>query len=52
MTQARYGLAIVVGVMLSAAVGLAAEPVEIETFVKARIEIGEMMMNYFQGGPQ
>ena len=51
-TQARYGLAILVGVMLSTVVGLAAEPVEIETFVKARIEIGEMMMNYFQGGPQ
>jgi len=29
---------------------LAAEPVEVGKFVKARIEIGEMMMNYFSGG--
>ncbi|MBH0206288.1 MAG: hypothetical protein HP498_10825 [Nitrospira sp.] len=52
MNQAKYGLAVVAGIILSTVVGLAAEPVEIETFVKARIEIGEMMMNYFQGGPQ
>ena len=38
--------------MLYAVVGVAAEPVEIEKFVKARIEIGEMMMNYFQNGTQ
>jgi hypothetical protein len=36
--------------MLITSVGLAAEPAEVEKFVKARIEIGEMMMNYFQGG--
>lgn len=29
---------------------LAAEPAEVEKFVKARIDIGEMMTNYFQGG--
>jgi len=29
---------------------LAAEPAEVERFVKARIDIGEMMMNYFKGG--
>jgi hypothetical protein len=52
MTQARYGLAIIAGAMLYAVVGLAAEPVEMEKFVKARIEIGEMMMNYFKGGAQ
>jgi len=52
MNQVRYGLAIVVGAMLYAVVGVAAEPVEIEKFVKARIEIGEMMMNYFQNGTQ
>ncbi|WP_455389773.1 hypothetical protein [Petrachloros mirabilis] len=39
-----------VGVVLFAAVSLAAEPAEVETFVKARIEIGEMMTSYFQGG--
>lgn len=52
MNKARCGLAIVVGAMLYAVVGVAAEPVEVEQFVKARIEIGEMMMNYFQGGAQ
>jgi hypothetical protein len=36
--------------VLFAGSGLAAEPVEVEKFVKARIEIGEMMTNYFQGG--
>jgi hypothetical protein len=30
--------------------GLAASAAEVETFVKARIEIGEMMTNYFRGG--
>jgi hypothetical protein len=50
MNQARYGFAIVVSVILSTAIGFAAEPVEVEKFVTARIEIGEMMMNYFQGG--
>ena len=38
------------GVLLFTSAGLAAEPAEVEKFVKARIEIGEMMMNYFQGG--
>ncbi len=28
----------------------AAEPAEVEKFVRARIEIGEMMMNYFKSG--
>lgn len=28
----------------------AAEPAEVERFVNARIEIGEMMTNYFKGG--
>lgn len=35
---------------LSTSSGMAAEPAEVETFVKARIEIGEMMMDYFKGG--
>ncbi|MGQ0665805.1 MAG: hypothetical protein ACT4O4_02115 [Nitrospiraceae bacterium] len=38
------------GVMLFAGIGLSAEPAEVEKFVNARIEIGEMMMNYFTGG--
>lgn len=30
--------------------GWAADPADVERFVKARIEIGEMMTNYFAGG--
>ena len=47
---ARSILGISLGVLLFSGVGLAAEPAEVEKFVKARIEIGEMMMNYFSGG--
>ena len=35
---------------LYSGVCLAAEPAEVEKYVKARIEIGEMMTNYFKGG--
>ncbi|HXV67391.1 MAG TPA: hypothetical protein VD738_00585 [Nitrospira sp.] len=38
------------GIMLFAGIGFAAEPAEVGKFVNARIEIGEMMMNYFKGG--
>jgi hypothetical protein len=38
------------GVVLFVGSGLAAEPAEVEKFVNARIEIGEMMTNYFKGG--
>ena len=38
------------GIVLLAGIGLAAEPAEVEKFVKARIEIGEMMTSYFSGG--
>lgn len=37
------------GVLLLTGTGQAAEPAEVERFVKARIEIGEMMLNYFGG---
>ena len=47
---ARIIIGISLGLVLFAGTGLAAEPVEVETFVKARIDIGEMMTNYFQGG--
>jgi hypothetical protein len=47
---ARIIIGIALGVVLFAGTGLAAEPVEVEKFVKARIDIGEMMTNYFQGG--
>lgn len=50
MNLLRQVMGVVLGVALFSGVGLAAEPAEVEKFVKARIEIGEMMMNYFQGG--
>jgi hypothetical protein len=48
LTQRIIG--IFMGLVLLAGTGLAADPAEVEKFVKARIEIGEMMTNYFQGG--
>jgi hypothetical protein len=50
MNLSRRIMGISLGVLLLSGVGLAAEPAEVEKFVKARIEIGEMMMNYFNGG--
>ncbi|MGH9426360.1 MAG: hypothetical protein ACRD2L_08660 [Terriglobia bacterium] len=50
MNLTRWIIGISLGVVLFVGTGLAAEPAEVEKFVKARIEIGEMMMNYFQGG--
>lgn len=50
MKMARHGAAVSLSLLLFASVGIAAEPAEVEKFVRARIEIGEMMMNYFQGG--
>jgi len=40
------------GLVLLTGTGLAADPADIEKFVNARIEIGEMMTNYFSGGNQ
>ena len=37
-------------VILFSGVGFAAEPAEVEKYVRARIDIGEMMTNYFKGG--
>ena len=45
-------IGISLGAVLFASLGLAAEPAEVERFVKARIDIGEMMTNYFTGGEQ
>lgn len=47
---ARIIIGISLGVVLFAGTGFAAEPADVEKFVKARIDIGEMMTNYFQGG--
>jgi hypothetical protein len=50
MSLTRSIFMLLVGVLLCAGTGQAAEPAEVEKFVKARIEIGEMMMSYFSGG--
>jgi len=50
MNLARSIIGITLGVLLFAGAGLAAEPAEVEKFVNARIDIGEMMTNYFKGG--
>jgi hypothetical protein len=50
MHPARIIIGISLGFVLFAGPGLAADPAEVEKFVKARIDIGEMMTNYFQGG--
>jgi len=47
---ARIILGIFFGIFLYAGINFAAEPAEVGKFVKARIEISEMMMNYFSGG--
>ena len=47
----RYSaLNVVLSLLLVAGAAVAAEPVDVEKFVNARIEIGEMMTNYFKGG--
>lgn len=46
--RAMAGIAL--GLMLQAGSASAAEPAEVGKFVNARIEIGEMMTNYFQSG--
>lgn len=38
------------GLLLWSGTVLAAEPADVEKYVNARIEIGEMMTNYFKGG--
>jgi hypothetical protein len=50
MDLVRPIMGISLGIVLFAGAGLAAEPAEVEKFVKARIEIGEMMTNYFKSG--
>jgi hypothetical protein len=46
----RIVIGISMGLVLFAGASLAADPAEVGKFVKARIDIGEMMMNYFKGG--
>ncbi len=48
LTRIMLGMSL--SFVLFAGTGFATEPAEVEKFVKARIEIGEMMTNYFKGG--
>ncbi|HEX5550987.1 MAG TPA: hypothetical protein VFX36_09150 [Nitrospira sp.] len=48
LTHAIAGLSL--SVVLLTGVGYAADPAEVEKYVRARIDIGEMMTNYFKGG--
>jgi hypothetical protein len=50
MNLASHMLGVLLGVLLFVGSGLAADPADVEKFVNARIEIGEMMTNYFKGG--
>jgi len=51
-TLTRIIFGIFFGLVLFTGIGFAAEPAEVGKFVKARVEIGEMMMSYFSGGRQ
>lgn len=50
MNQQYRVINVVLGLLLCAGAAVAAEPAEVEKFVNARIEIGEMMTNYFKEG--
>jgi len=50
MTVMHGAIALALSVFLWTGSVLAADPADVEKFVKARIEIGEMMTNYFAGG--
>ena len=50
MNLARNIIGISLVVLLFSGISLATEPAEVEKFVKARVDIGEMMSNYCQGG--
>lgn len=52
MTKMSYAIGMVLSILLTVGNVLAADPADIEKFVKARIEIGEMMTSYFKGGEQ
>ena len=41
---------VLLGLIVCAGAAYAAEPADVEKFVNARIEIGEMMTNYFKDG--
>ena len=50
MKQRYQAFNVLLGVLLMVGVASATEPADVEKFVNARIEIGEMMTNYFKDG--
>lgn len=50
MNLTRIMIGVSLSFVLFAGTGFATDPAVVEKFVKARIEIGEMMTNYFKGG--
>ena len=52
MNMTHHIIGVSLGVLLFSGMSYAVEPAEVEKFVKARVDIGEMMTNYFQGGGQ
>jgi len=50
MNPTRYITRLSLSVILFAGVGFAADPTEVDKYVRARIDIGEMMTDYFKGG--
>ncbi len=49
-TLTRIIISVSLSIFLFIGTSLGADPTEVEKYVKARIEIGEMMTNYFSGG--
>ncbi len=49
-SQTRMIAGICFSILLFSGSSFAAEPTDVGNFVKSRIEIGEMMTNYFKGG--
>lgn len=49
MNPARLMSGILSALVLCGGTGWAAEPAEVEKFVNARVEVGELMTSYFQG---
>ena len=50
MHMSRLITGALLGLLVSSGTVLATEPADVEKYVNARIEIGEMMTNYFKGG--
>ncbi len=50
MNRRRSAINVLLGLLLFTGTAFAAEPADVEKFVNARIEIGEMMTNYFKNG--